>query len=127
MAAGALLILGLAKLYADQRQKKPGAVSLPKIPVREKLEDLGEKILGTTLEKLPKAPALEEIESKNQADQKDQKDQENQETEPIREPMENIQNQTRVLIESIKKLPEDQIEAIKEQIYKEFCERWREE
>ena len=44
------------------------------------------------------------------------------ETEPIAEPVEQIQSQTEDLIESVKKLPEDQVKAIKEQIYKDFCE-----
>ncbi len=44
------------------------------------------------------------------------------ETAPIAEPVEKIQSQTEELIESVKKLPEDQIKAIKEQIYQEFCE-----
>ena len=44
------------------------------------------------------------------------------EEEPITEPVEKIEKQTQTLIESIKKLPEDQVKAIKKQIYKEFCE-----
>lgn len=42
--------------------------------------------------------------------------------EPIAEPVENVQSQTDSLLESIKKLPEDQVEAIKKQLFKEFCQ-----
>ena len=42
--------------------------------------------------------------------------------EPIMEPAQNIQEQTQALIESIKRLPEDQIEAIRKQVYKEVCD-----
>lgn len=42
--------------------------------------------------------------------------------EPIVQPAGNIQQQSQSLIESIKKLPEDQVEAVKKQLFKEFCQ-----
>lgn len=80
---------------------------------------MGEKVLGTVVEKLPKAPNLEEVELEGESVPENQ---ETQEAEPIEEPVQNIQSQTQVLIETIKELPQDQIEAIKKQIYKELCE-----
>lgn len=44
---------------------------------------------------------------------------------PINQPVENVQSQTQQLLESIKKLPADQLEAIKKQLLKEFCEQLR--
>jgi len=85
------------------------SVSLPQVPIKEKVEDLGERVLGEAVKILPGAPDLGA-------------DQDNQETEPIEEPVKNIEEQTQVLIEAIKKLPEDQIEAIKKQLYQEICE-----
>jgi len=112
LGLAAFLIIALAKGLADwqgQQRVAGESVSLPQVSVKEKLEDLGEDILGKTVEFLPGAPDL----GVDQADQ---------ETEPIEEPVENVQQQTQALIEAIKKLPEDQIEAIKKQIYEEFCE-----
>ncbi len=40
---------------------------------------------------------------------------------PIAEPVENIQNQTQRLLESVKNLPQDQVDALKKQICKEVC------
>ena len=109
LGLAALLIIALAKGLADwqgQQRVAGESVSLPQVSVKEKLEDLGEDILEKAIKILPGAPDLEI----------------DQEAEPIEEPVKNVQQQTEVLIETIKKLPEDQIEAIKKQIYKEFCE-----
>lgn len=117
LGLAALLIIALAKGLADwqgQQRVAGESVSLPQVSVKEKLEDLGEDILGKTVEFLPGAPDL----GVDQADQ---------ETEPIEEPVKNVQQQTQTLIEAIKKLPEDQVEAIKKQLYKEICEPLLEE
>jgi len=105
VSLGAVLIMGAAKTFADWRAKQsPGGgwqlpkVSMEKLPSKNVLGTAKEKILGRKKEQVV------------------------QETEPIAEPTENIQKQTQTLIESIKKLPEDQIEAIKKQILKEICE-----
>lgn len=121
IAIAALVVISLAKGVADWRSKarvEGESVSFPPAPVKEKLENLGENILGEVVEILPGAPDL----GVNQVDQDNQVNQENQETEPIEEPVKNVQQQTQTLIEAIKKLPEDQVKAVKKQIYKEFCE-----
>jgi len=109
LGLAALLIIAFAKGLADwQAQSKVAgeSVSLPQASIKEKIEDLGEKVLGKAIRVLPGAPDLGV----------------DQETEPIEEPVKNVQQQTQTLIEAIKKLPEDQLEAIKKQIQKEFCE-----
>ncbi len=45
-----------------------------------------------------------------------------QSAEPIEEPVKNIESQTETLIESLKSLPQDQLEAIKKQVFKEVCQ-----
>lgn len=118
----ALVIVAVAKALADWRnqQKIAGeSVSLPQVSVKEKLEDLGEDILGKVIEVLPGEPKIETV---DQVDQDSQVNQEDQETEPIEEPVKNVEKQTEILIQTIKELPQDQIEAIKKQIYKEICE-----
>lgn len=112
LGLAALLIIVLAKGLADwqTQQKVAGeSISLPRLPIKEKIEDFGEKVLGKAIKVLPGAPDLEV-------------NQEDQETEPIEEPVSNVQQQTEALIEAIKKLPQDQLEATKKQLYKEFCE-----
>lgn len=107
----ALLTVIFTKSLADWRnQSKVVGESIDIQPVSEKLEKVGEDVLGKAVSLLPGAPQLEE------------KGQTKQETEPIEQPVKNVQQQTELLIEAIKKLPEDQIEAIKKQIYKEVCE-----
>lgn len=113
LGLAALLIIALAKGLADwqNQQKVAGeSVGLRQLSIKEKIEDLGEKVLGKAIMVLPGAPKWEET------------SQVSQETEPIEEPVENIHRQTEALIEAIKKLPQNQLEATKEQIRKEFCE-----
>lgn len=101
------LVAGVVQNLATKQQE---ASSFSIQPVKKKVEDFGEQILGEAVKRLPKAPDFENEQS-------------TQEGEPISQPVQNVQNQTQVLVESIKKLPQDQIEAIKKQIYKEFCEK----
>lgn len=117
-----LFILGIATgltvfvvmAFAKWRDKKGASaqvLGLSKLPIEEELKDFGEKILGV---------AIKKIRPEKQSDQE-------QESEPITQPTENIQNQSNQLMESIKRLPEDQIKAIKKQIYKDFCQQLIEE
>jgi hypothetical protein len=113
IGAAALLVLVLARSLTGRGEEvkvNNSPVSLPEIPIKEKLEKLGGTILGKTVDLLPGTPTLEEGEE------------ESEEAEPIEEPVKNIQLQTDSLIEAIKELPQDQLEAIKEQICKEVCE-----
>ncbi len=113
----ALLIMGAVKFLAGWKgqveiSEKPADLS--EAPVKEKLEDLGGEILGRSAEIL-------------QGISTESKEGESQETEPIEEPVKSVQSQTEVLLEMIKKLPEDQLEAVKEQLYQEICEETLEE
>ena len=113
IGAVALLVLVLARSLTSQGKQTEinnSPINLPEIPIKEKLEELGGTILGKTVDLLPGTPKFEEAEG------------EIQETEPIEEPVKNVQLQTDSLIEAIKKLPQDQLKAVKEQIRKEVCE-----
>lgn len=105
LAAG--LVVGGVGLLAKRTENNFQPDSLLN-PIKVKVEEAAEKVLGEAVKKLPKAPELEEVSQ--------------EESEPIKEPVENIQSQTEVLIETIKDLPQDQLEAIKKQIFKELCE-----
>jgi len=109
----ALMAVGLVKVLVGmmgETKISSMPINLAEMPVKEKLEEIGGEILGKAVEVLPGIPG--ETETKK----------ETQETEPIEEPAQNVQNQTQILIEAIKKLPEDQLEAIKKQLYQEICE-----
>jgi len=107
------VLVGGAKFVLAQGKKSTGS---PFKPMVGAVENLGEKVLGAAVKQLPRAPNLDEVkvsgEDKNATVS----------NEPIMEPAQNIQEQTQALIESIKRLPEDQIEAIRKQVYKEVCD-----
>lgn len=89
----------------------------------EKVENLGGMILGKAVGALPNAPQLEEIEKETKQEAEESADQSG---EPIAQPVENVREQTESLLETIKELPQEQIEAIKKQIFKEACKRLEE-
>jgi hypothetical protein len=99
--AVALIMVVLGRL-ADSGVKPSGEMKLPNLPRL----DLGKidpgEILGS---KQPLVSAPEEATA-----------------EPIAEPVVNIQNQAENLIKLIKKLPEDQLAAVKKQLCKELCQ-----
>lgn len=107
----AFLILSLARVVANwQAQPKVTneSAKLPQTSVKEKLGEWGGNILGKAVNLLPGTPEWDEASQENQ--------------EPIEQPVQGIQQQMDSLIENIKKLPQDQLEATKNQVYKEFCE-----
>jgi len=126
IVAAAFLAVGGVKWIVGQSQKNPGILSLSTEPVRKKLQQVGDNVLGEMVKHLPDSPDLEKV-GKEEMKKTEQSNQDNgqkkQSREPISQPVQNIENQTQVLIETIKKLPQDQIEAIKKQIWKEFCQQ----
>jgi len=91
-------------------QKSKGATvpQLQDIPLVTTLEQAGAQVLGTTTNNLPKLNTDVKIPLQG---------------EPVAQPVESINNQTNQLLESIKQLPEDQLKALKKQLYKEFCDK----
>jgi hypothetical protein len=99
LGAAAIVLVGAKKITGQNK-----SITLPEISI----ERIGETVLGSAAQSLP------QIFGKVITENKD---------EPISQPVENVQNQTQQLIESIKKLPADQLEAVKKQLLKEFCEQ----
>lgn len=112
----AITLLGVKGLARRQKNKVAGeAIKIPDFPVEQVVKSMEQEVLGRILG------------TKKKVDQVNQVNQDNQEeVEPIKQPAENIQSQTQQLIESIKKLPQDQLEAVKKQLLKEFCEQLNE-
>jgi len=107
-----VLLLGQVFLGWQSKSKQSGVeVSFPSQKISQGVESLGGQILGAVLKVLPGMPGLEEIEIKS----------ESQEAEPIVEPVSNVREQTELLLEAVKDLPQDQIEAVKKQVYQDFC------
>jgi len=115
----AFLVLAGAKVFADWQRKKKAQgedLSLPTAEIGEKISDFGEQILGKAVEVLPGNSALKQkiiIE----------KESSNTETEKV----ERVEIKTQEIIEIIKELPAEQLENIKKQIFKDFCQKVLEE
>ena len=105
------LVAGVFKFALVQAKNGPGSILKP---MGAAVENFGEKVLGMAVKNLPQAPNLDEIDEEKKDGSLD--------SEPIMQPAQDIQEQTQILIESIKHLPDDQIEAIRKQVYKEFCQ-----
>jgi hypothetical protein len=128
ITAVALLTLVSAKGLVgwQARQQAEGkSIALP----NWSFEEIGRNVLGSVSQVL--RPQETPLETKTEEESGGEENgqvwgSENEigkeETEPIAEPAKKIQRQTDDLIESLKKLPEDQLKAIKRQLYKEFCE-----
>ena len=115
----AVLVFFAGKVFADWQGKKKAqgeVLSLPTAEIGEKISDLGEQILGKTVQVLPGNSVLKEkiITEKEST---------NTETEKV----EKVEIKTQEIIEIIKELPAEQLENIKKQIFKDFCQKMLEE
>jgi len=107
VAAGVLLVLA-GKIFADWQATKTvkgESIALPTQLVVDKLEEVGAGVLGKAAEVLPGRPQLP-VTSTVQT-----------ETTKV------IETQTNEIIEIIKQLPQSQLDKIKKQIFKDFCEQ----
>ncbi len=115
----ALLVMWGAKSLINRqaKQKAQGKVVSLTASVDQFLTDMTGKVLGLAVSKLTGNKSIKDKVIPATI----------LEGEPISEPVENVQTQTQQLIESIKKLPEDQITAVKKQIMKDFCQKFLQE
>lgn len=110
----ALLVVAAVRSLTKQESIQKALITSLGLSVKEKVSEFSENVLGTAVKFLPDAPDWEG-------------ERDGQEIEPIKQPAEKIRQQTEALLESIKKLPQDQVRAIKKQIYQDFCQRLIEE
>ena len=115
----AVLVFFAGKVFADWQGKKKTqgeVLSLPTAEIGEKISDFGEQVLGKVVDILPGNSALKEkiITEKEST---------NTETEKV----EKVEIKTQEIIEIIKELPAEQLENIKKQIFKDFCQKMLEE
>jgi len=125
----AFLVLAGAKVFADWQGKKKAqgeVLSLPTAEVGEKISDFGEQVLGKVVEVLPGNSALKQkiiIEKESSSEENQTTAQGSTETEKV----EKVEIKTQEIIEIIKELPAEQLENIKKQIFKDFCQKILEE
>ena len=118
----ALFAVG-AKAFADYQNKQKAAgknVTLPTDQIKEKISDFGQQILGNAIEVIPGAGGLKEkLIIEKQVSVENAQGEEKQ--------VERIEIQTQEIINVIKELPADQVDKVKKQIFKDFCQEILEE
>lgn len=125
----AVLVFFAGKVFADWRAKKKIAgesISLPTQQIGEKISDFGEKILGKAVEVLPGGDSLKQKIAPTQESSTGEN--------PVATPtnseevkVEKVETKTQEIIEIIKELPAEQLENIKKQVFKDFCQKVLEE
>ena len=123
LIAGFLLIGG--KVFADWQAKKKALgqdSSLSVGKIGEKISDIGENVLGKAVEVLPVNKELKEkvISVESLPSDSQSSGQNTTQTEKV-------EIKTQEIIEIIKELPAEQLENIKKQIFKDFCQSILEE
>ncbi len=115
-----ILVAGLTVWGANAfikwwEEKKVAGVSikLPTESITEKAEELGEKVLGKTVEILPGSEKIKE-----KIIEKETSKVEIQNSETTKK----LEIQTKEIIEILKQLPEEQLKQIRKQIFKDFCQ-----
>ena len=125
IALVAILVFVGAKIFTNWQEKKKAqgeVISLPTIGIGEKIGDLGDQILGKAIEILPGSKELKEKVVSNKESSPDQT-----ETTTQTEKVERVEIKTQEIIEIIKELPAEQMENIKKQVFKDFCQKILEE
>ena len=118
----AVLFFFVGKVFASwlAKNKVAGAsISLPTQQIGEKIADFGESVLGKAVEILPGSGGLKEkilatptpVSSEVKTEEK----------------IVNVETKTQEIIEIIKELPAQELENIKKQIFKDFCQKILEE
>jgi len=89
------------------------SIKLPPEVVTEKIEELGEQVLGKAVDILPGSEKIKE-----KVVEKETSKTEVQTTEATKI----LETQTKEIIEILKQVPEEQLKQIKKQIFKDFCQ-----
>jgi hypothetical protein len=118
-------LAGGVKVFADWQAKKRASgqnASLSVGKIGEKISDMGENVLGKAVEVLPmnkelkeKVVSVESLPSDSQSS--------GQNTTQT----EKVEIKTQEIIEIIKELPATELERIKKQVFKDFCQSVLEE
>lgn len=122
----AVLFFFAGKVFANwlTKNKVAGAsINLPTQQIGEKISDLGEKILGKAVEVLPGGGELKE---KMKTESKPTSSVNQTDSQTVTQ-TEKVEIKTQEIIEIIKELPAAELDNIKKQIFKDFCQKVMEE
>ena len=118
----ALFAVG-AKAFADyQNKQKAAGKDVPPLTdqIGKKISDFGQEVLGNAVEVIPGAGGLKEkLIIEKQVSVENAQGEEKQ--------VERIEIQTQEIINVIKELPAEQVDKVKKQIFKDFCQEILEE
>jgi len=118
----AVLFFFVGKVFANWLAKNKVAgvsISLPTQQIGEKISDFGEQVLGKAVEILPVSRELKQkiVATPTPASAEIKTE----------EKIVNVETKTQEIIEIIKELPAQELENIKKQIFKDFCQKILEE
>jgi len=122
----AALVAGGVKVFADWQIKKKASgesISLPTQQIGEKISDFGEKVLGKAIEVIPGSSGLKE---KLKTESTPTPTTNQNTTETVTQ-TEKVETKTQEIIQIIKELPAQELENIKKQVFKDFCQKVLEE
>jgi len=117
-----VLFFFVGKVFANwlAKNKVAGAsINLPTQQIGEKIADLGEQVLGKAVEILPGGGKLKE---KILAAPTPKNSEVRTEEKVVK-----VETKTQEIIEIIKELPAQELENIKKQVFKDFCQKILEE
>ena len=121
-----VLFFFVGKVFANwlAKNKVAGAsISLPTQQIGEKITDLGEQVLGKAVEILPGGKGLKE---KMKVENKPTSSVNQNDSQTVTQ-TEKVETKTQEIIEIIKELPAQELENIKKQVFKDFCQKVLEE
>ena len=118
----ALFAVGVKAFVDYQNKQKAAGKDVPSLTdqIGEKISDFGQEVLGNAIEVIPGAGGLKEkLIIEKQVPVENAQGEEKQ--------VERIEIQTQEIINVIKELPADQVDKVKKQIFKDFCQEILEE
>jgi len=122
---GFLLVGG--KVFADWQNKKRASgqpISLPLKDISAQINNLGEEVLGNAISIIPGSSDLREkiLEKPTPTVVKESSSSSGQQGSQTVVTKETVSN-TEVIIQMLKDLPADQLDKIKKQVFKDFCQQ----
>lgn len=117
-----VLFFFVGKVFANwlAKNKVAGAsINLPTKQIGEKIADLGEQVLGKAVEILPGGGSLKE---KLKTENKPTSSVNQTDSQTVTQ-TERVETKTQEIIQIIKELPATELNNIKKQVFKDFCQK----
>lgn len=101
--------------WKEEKQVAGEQIKVPTEIITDKIEDVGQEILGKTIEILP---GSEQLKKELQTESQKISEKSVSESTTI-----TIEKQTQEIIEILKQLPQEQLKQVKKQIFQDFCQQ----